>query len=202
MIAGGESIRRTSDSLERVRAYYASFNERRFGEAAAMFTDDAVVEQLPFHSRDRGGAAYRQFAELWTTAFPDMKVTIEDLAERPGGVLEVQLSVRGKHTGNLTIAGCVFKPTGVETQLRMRELLEFRGDRFSASFVSFDLLELTDQLARVDDTQLLMHLSRLRSMEEQLRGVAPDSTHRRRLLDSIGRELDAARRVVRPYFTR
>ena len=71
-----------------------------------------------------------------------------------------------------------------------------------ASFVSFDLQELSHQLARVDDTQLLMHLARLRYMEDQLRSAALDSEHRLALLDSLGHELDSARRVVRPYFSR
>jgi predicted ester cyclase len=202
MITQGENIRSATDSLERIRTYYACFNERRFSDAAGMFTDDAVLEQLPFQGRERGGAAYRQFAELWTTAFPDMTMTIGDLAARPGGAIEVQLSAAGTHSGNLAIGGCVFRPTGVATVLPLRELLEFRGDRFSASCVSFDLQELADRLTRVDDTQLLVHLSRLRSMEDQLRSAAPNSSQRRRMLDSIGRELDAARHVVRPYFTR
>jgi hypothetical protein len=104
--------------------------------------------------------------------------------------------------GDLTIGGCVFRPTGIATRFRLRELLEFRGNRLSASVVSFDMQELANQLARVDDTQLLMHLSRLRYMEGQLRHVARHSEHRLTLLESIGRELDSARRVVRPYFTR
>ena len=94
------------------------------------------------------------------------------------------------------------KPTGAETALPVRELLEFSGGRFSASFVSFDFLELADQLTRVDVAQLLAHLSRLHSLEDQLRGSVPSSPLRRRLVEGIGRELDAARRVVRPYFAR
>ena len=202
MIKPVEDSPRASDYVEFVRSYYACFNERRFNDAAAMFTEDAVLEQVPFQCRERGGVAYRQFAELWTTAFPDMTVSIEGFAERPGGAIEVQLSAKGTHTGRLAMGGCVFKPTGAATALPLRELLEFRGDRFSASFVSFDFQELADQLARVDDTQLLMHLARLRPMEEQLRAAAANPAQRRRVLDSIGRELDAARRVVRPYFTR
>ena len=202
MIKPAEDVPRTVDRLTWIRAYYACFNERRFTDAAAMFTEDAVLEQVPFQGRERGGAAYRHFAELWTTAFPDMTIAIEEVAERSGGAIEVQLSATGTHTGKLTMGGCVFKPTGAATAVPLRELLEFRGDCFSASFVSFDFQELASQLARVDDTQLLTHLSRLRPMEEQLRAATGNPEQRRRVLDSIGRELDAARRVVRPYFTR
>jgi predicted ester cyclase len=200
--ATGDHENGNATHLTQIREYYACFNDRRFADAASMFTDDAVLEQMPFQRPDHGGTAYRRFAELWTQAFPDMRVTIDEVTERHPGAVEVQLAARGTHTCDLTIGGCVFRPTGVSTDLRLRELLEFRGDRLSASVVSFDLQELAHQLARVDDTQLLMHLSRLRYMEEQLRGAALTSQHRLTLLDSIGHELDAARRIVRPYFTR
>jgi len=193
-------VHENATQIERIREYYACFNERRFADAAAMFTEDAILEQVPFQRRERGGGAYRLFADLWTRAFPDMTVAIETVTERRPGAVEVQLEARGTHRGDLALGGCVFRPTGVSTALRVRELLEFRGDRLSASCISLDLQELAHQLARVDDTQLLMHLSRLRYMEEQLRSASPE--RRLTLLDSIGRELDAARRVVRPYFVR
>ncbi len=193
---------RTGEHLERIREYYTCFNERRFDAAAAMFADDAVVEQVPFQCRERGGAAYRSFADLWTRAFPDAAIAITEVIDRPGGAVEVHVLARGTHAGDLAMGGCVFRPTGVKLALRIRELLSFQGDRIASSYVSFDLQELTHQLARVDDTQLLMHLSRLRYMEDQLRNAALDSKRRRDLLDSIGHELDSARRVVRPYFAR
>ena len=192
----------TDDHLEKIRKYYASFNERRFADAAALFTDDALVEQVPFQTRERGPAAYLLFADLWTRAFPDARMTIEDLAIRPGGACEVELVKRGTHGGELTLGGCRFKPTGVAATLRCRELLEFRGDRISASCLSFDLQELAHQLARVDERQLLVHLSRLRYLEDQLRAVQGEPSSHRDLLERIGRELDAARMEVRPYFQR
>jgi hypothetical protein len=188
--------------LECIQRYYACFNERRFADAAALFANDAVLEQVPFQCRERGGAAYLLFADTWTRAFPDAAVTIGDVVERPGNVFEIDLLGTGTHHGNLAMGGCVFKPTGVATTLRLRELLEFRGGRIAMSCLSFDLQELAHQLARIDDTQLLMHLSRLRYLEEQLRGMPAESGRRLELLDRIGRELDAARQVARPYFTR
>jgi predicted ester cyclase len=201
MLSPASEPRPADDRLARVREYYACFNERRFADAAALFTPNAVVEQMPLQCRERGGAAYQQFAELWTRAFPDVVFTVEGVAERAGSAIEIQLTARGTHVGDLTMGGCVFKPTGVEATLRMRELLQFEDDRIALSCLSFDLQELAQQLARVDDTQLLVHLSRLRYMEEQLR-AASDSSRRLEVLDRIGRELDAARRVVRPYFGR
>jgi predicted ester cyclase len=198
----GRDIRISGTCFDRIRQYYDCFNERRFADAAAMFADDAVLEQVPFNCRERGGAAYRLFADTWTRAFPDASVTIEEIVERPGGVFEIDLRVTGTHQGDLAMGGCVFKPTGAAMTLRLRELVEFRGERIAMSCLSFDMQELAHQLSSIDETQLLMHLSRLRYLEEQLRGTSPDFPRRRDLLERIGRELDAGRRVVRPYFTR
>src|SRR5438067_6790547 len=112
--------------IERIKQYYACFNERRFAEAAALFADDAVLEQVPFHCRERGGAAYLLFADTWTRAFPDARVTVGDIVERPGEIFEIELLVDGTHHADLAMGGCVFKPTGVRMTLRMRELIEFR----------------------------------------------------------------------------
>jgi hypothetical protein len=185
-----------------IRRYFACFNERRFEDAAALFTEDAVLEQMPFHRQERGGGAYLLFANLWTRAFPDATLAIEEVIPQSAHAFEVHLAGTGTHTGVLTMDGCLFKPTGVSLNLRMRELLQFRGDRIAMSCLSFDLHELAHQLARVDDTQLLVHLSRLRYLEDQLRGVPAESSRRQDVLDRIGRELDSARHVIRPYFAR
>jgi predicted ester cyclase len=191
-----------SNRLERIRAYYTCFNERRFADAAAFFANDAVVEMVPFQSRERGGAAYQRFANIWASAFPDAIVSVDEVTDRSRGVFEVALTVTGTHAGDLAMGGCVFRPTGVRTVLRVRELLEFKDDLIAVACLSFDLQELAHQLARVDDTQLLMHLSRLRYLEERLRSAPAESDRRHDVLDAIGRELDAARHVVRPYFSR
>jgi len=191
---------RAGDRLRWIRDYYACFNERRFQDAAAMFAEDAVLEQMPFLQRLRGGSAYHVFAETWTRAFPDATVTIEGLVEAPSGVFEVDLVGTGTHEGELKFGGSVFKATGIRTTLHLRELLEMRDGRITLSCVSFDFQELVQQLARVDEGQLLSHLSRIRVLEEQLRALAPGHADRRGLIERLGRELDAARGVVRPYF--
>ena len=72
-----------------IREYYACFNERRFGDAAVLFADDAVLEQMPFQRRQQGGAAYLHFARMWTIAFPDAVITIERLHSTAASVFGV-----------------------------------------------------------------------------------------------------------------
>jgi predicted ester cyclase len=191
------------DSTEqRIRDYYACFNERRFADAAAFIADDAVLEQVPFHCGERGAAAYLLFAETWTRAFPDAQVETRAIRKGPGETYEVALFATGTHQGELSLGGCRFKPTGASATLNLREVLEFDRGRIVAACLSFDFQELAQQLARVDETRLLTHLEKLRTLEAQLRALSDDAADRRKLLNRIGEEIDAARRVVRPYFTR
>lgn len=185
-----------------IRAYYACFNERRFADAVAMFTDDAIIEQVPFQRRERGGAAYLLFANIWTEGFPDASVTVDGIRKSAGETYEVDLCGTGTHQGGLAIGGCRFKPTGVRATLHLREVLEFRDSRITGACLSFDFQELAQQLARVDESQLFAHLERIRLFETQLRSMRPDDPARQALLDRMGRELDAARQAVRPYFSR
>jgi transcription elongation GreA/GreB family factor len=66
--------------------------------------------------------------------------------------------------------------------------------------LSFDLQQMIDQLTRVDSPRLLKHLEQLRSLGAHLAAAEDDASRTRELLDRIGRELDAARHIVRPYY--
>ena len=186
-----------------IREYYACFNERRFGDAAVLFADDAVLEQMPFQRRQQGGAAYLHYARMWTIAFPDAVITIERLHSTAASVYEVNLLTSGTHLGDLDLGGSVvFKRTGSEASFQLRELLEIRDAHITFSCLSFDFQDIIHQLVSVDEPKLLEHLARIRTYEQQLRETPANLSRRRELLDRLGVELDTARRVVRPYFSR
>ena len=136
------------DRLALIREYFNCFNERRFADAAAMFADDAVLEQLPFGSRERGGAAYMLYAGAWTRAFPDATVTIQRVIERSPSVFEVDVIGTGTHQGDLVFGALVIKATGLPVTLNFRELLELQPRGLTMSCVSFDFQELVLQLAQ------------------------------------------------------
>ena len=136
------------DRLAMIREYYNCFNERRFADAAALFAEDAVLEQLPFGSRERGGAAYMLYAGAWTRAFPDATVTIQRVIERSPCVFEVDVIGTGTHQGDLIFGALVIKATGMPLTLNFRELLELQPRGLTMSCVSFDFQELVLQLAR------------------------------------------------------
>lgn len=184
-----------------IRTYYACFNERRFRDAAALFTSDAVVHQVPLSQHERGARAYLRFAETWIRAFPDAILVAERIRSRGETLWDVDLRSTGTHLGALELGLFgTFKPSGVETTLHMRELLDLRDGRIVYSSLSVDIQGLIRQLTIVDLQALLEHLDRIGELREELARVLDDPTRQREVTQRLGRELDATRHVVRPHF--
>jgi predicted ester cyclase len=186
---------------EVIERFYEHFNERRIADAAALFSDDALVEHAPLRRQERGGAGFLVFARMWLTAFPDARLQVERIAVSGNDTIEVELSADGTHLGALEMGSCgVFKPSGVHATLRLRQMFEIRDRKIVFSSLSFDLLDIVRQLVTVDVPRLLDHLRRIQQLSERLAGTCEGDPERLTLTDRIGTELDAARRVVRPYF--
>ena len=132
---------------ELIRKYYACFNERRFADAAEFFSDDAVLEHGPLEQRQQDGAGYLQFAEMWVRAFPDAALSIVRVEQHGDTICEVDLILTGTHLGAFDLGeGGLFKATGAQAKIPVRELLEVRVGKITYSSLAFDLHELIRQL--------------------------------------------------------
>ena len=189
-----------SDAL--IRHYYQCFNERRFADAAAMCADDALVENIPIGQPQRGPAGYLRFAEAWVGAFPNAVLSVKRAEQRRDTMCEVYLLATGTHRGILDLGVYRFKPTGVETRLHMRELLDIRDGKIVMSTLSVDLNDLINQLTTLDYDELARRLERIRALSDELSGAVGDAARQREVTDRLGPELDAARRALRPHFNR
>jgi len=181
-----------------VDRYYDYFNTHRFSEAAALFTENAQLEfspGVPWH----GPAGYQQFAETWTTAFPDATLTIESVNWRSGTVCEVYLRATGKHTGTFHYGRFRFQPTWTTAVLHVRELLDVEEGRITGSMISLDFNNLVRQLALIDYEDVLARLERISALRDELT-IASTENERRDLTSRLGHELDGARRALRPHF--
>lgn len=184
-----------------IRTYYSCFNERRFRDAAALFTSDAVVLHVPFGQHERGARAYLRFTETWIRAFPDAILMPQQIKSRGESLWDVDLRATGTHLGALELGLFgTFKPSGAETTLLMRELLDLRDGQIVYSSLSLDIQALIQQLTIVDDKILVAHLDRIAELRGELAQVSDNPTRRREVIQRLGRELDATRHVVRPHF--
>jgi predicted ester cyclase len=191
-----------SPAIERlISNYYACFNRRALSEAASLFADDAVMEAPPFTAASDGRRSYERFTRVWLAAFPDAQLAVERVSSRNDTLHEVNLVATGTHINLLDLGAYGrFKPTGERTTLRLRELIEIHNGQITYSNVSLDVHDLTRQLSTIDYDALTTHLDRVQHLRAQLAEAGDDAERRRALAERIGRELDAARLAVRPWF--
>jgi predicted ester cyclase len=131
-----------------IREYYACFNERRFADAADLFTSDAVLERPPFGTFRNGGDGYVHLAQRWVSAFPDAAVRIDHVEQRGDTICEVDLVMTGTHAGDLDVPGHgLFRASGRTVSLSVSELLEIRARKITYGSISFDELDLVRQLS-------------------------------------------------------
>lgn len=187
-----------------IRRLYDAFNARALDEAATLFTEDALIEHAATGRQQRGGAGYADFARMWIGAFPDARLNVEAITPRGPGTVEVDLIATGTHEGPLDLGGYgLFKPSGTRGNLHLRQTVELHDGRIAYSGLSFDVHAIVQQLVVVSVPKLLDQLKRVQQLGARLAETPAEQVmERRSLIDRLGAELDAARRIVRPYFDR
>jgi hypothetical protein len=193
-----------SDVHALIDRLYALFNARELEDAAALFADNALLEHATARRQQRGGAGYLEFARMWIGAFPDAVLTVEGITPRNPTTVEIDVLATGTHQGPLDLGGHgLFKPTGAIGKLRLRQIIELRDGLIAYSALFFDVPDIVQQLTVVSVPKLLEHLKRVQQLGDRLAQTSADQLiERRSIIDRLGTELDAARRIVRPYYDR
>jgi hypothetical protein len=181
-----------------IRAHYDDINGRRLDAAAARFHAGARIEHATGQV-EQGPQGFRVLALKWLSAFPDGRLTVEAIRPQGRNLYEVDLLATGTQTGALAFGSSSFRPSGIAVRLPARELFQVENGQFHLASVTFDLHDLVRQLTTVDTARLLGHVERIHQLGEQL-AAETDRTRQRELIERLGRQLDAARHVVRPYF--
>jgi hypothetical protein len=178
-------------------AHYDDLNCRRLDSAAARFHPAARIEngtgQIEY-----GPEGFRLLARQWLMAFPDVRVCVGSIRSQGAAMYDVDLVATGTHSGSIAFGPWNFRPSHVVVELPARELFEVANGQFRLASLAFDLQDLVRQMATVDTAKLLEHVARIGQLGELL-AAEPDVTRQREVIDRLGRQLDAARHVVRPY---
>jgi len=123
-----------------IREYYRYFNERRFADAADLFTVDAVIQHRPDGAQLRGPEGYLESSRATIAIFPDIQIQILHVEQRGDTIVEVDLSATGTHQSDWNMGALgVLKATGESTTIRHRELLEIRGGKITFSSITYNL---------------------------------------------------------------
>lgn len=123
-----------------VRSFNESFNAGDLDEAVAVFAPNALI-----HNSGAPGPlnveGFKQFGAVFRTAFPDGKLTIEDLIV-DGDKVVSRISYRGTHTGDMT----GIPPTGKPVTVSAMIIDQFVEGKIMESWRLFDQMAMMQQL--------------------------------------------------------
>jgi hypothetical protein len=129
-----------SDAHLLIREYYKAFNERRFDDAADLFTQDAVIQHRPDGVLLAGPAGYLESVRATIAIFPDIQIQILHVEQRGDTIVEIDLSATGTHQGDWNMGALgVLKADGAVKTVRHREMLEIRGGKITYSSITYDI---------------------------------------------------------------
>jgi steroid delta-isomerase-like uncharacterized protein len=94
----------------------------------------------------RGPESEKKRATLYRTAFPDFRLTIEDLTAE-GEIVTARWSCRGTHKGDLS----GIAPTGKQFNISGISIARFAGGKMVEGWVNWDALGLMQQLGVVPE---------------------------------------------------
>jgi steroid delta-isomerase-like uncharacterized protein len=94
----------------------------------------------------RGPESEKKRATLYRTAFPDVRLTVEDIIAE-GETVTTRWSCKGTHKGDLS----GIAPTGKQFTISGISVTRFTSGKISESWVNWDALGLMQQLGVVAD---------------------------------------------------
>jgi steroid delta-isomerase-like uncharacterized protein len=132
-------------SVEENKAIVRRFYEEVVNKGDFTVIDELITEDFYDHSgsgSNQGLQAFKQFATMLTSAFPDLHVTLEDMIAEQDKVA-ARVTVRGTHKGILFDS---VPPTGRAVTFTGVDIIRVRDGRIAERWNQRDLLGLMRQL--------------------------------------------------------
>jgi len=125
--------------------------EEVWNKGNLQVTDDLFTPNYSHHDSStldvgRGPESEKKRATLYRTAFPDLRLTVEDIIAE-GETVVARWSCRGTHKGDLN----GIAPTGKHVNLTGISIARFTNGKMSEGFVNWDALSLMQQLGVVPE---------------------------------------------------
>jgi steroid delta-isomerase-like uncharacterized protein len=144
------SKRRTtmSESNKNVvrRLFEEVWNKGNLQVTDELFTPNYAHHDASTPDAGRGPDSEKKRATLYRTAFPDIRLTIEDLIAE-GETVIARWSCRGTHKGDLS----GIAPTGKQVNITGVSIARFTNGKMSEGWVNWDALALMQQLGVVPE---------------------------------------------------
>ena len=128
-----------------IRRWIEAYNERDLEAEAAVLAPGFVAHVPAAPGPLEGLEAWRRFSGPFAEAFPDLRLTVEDVVSE-GEKVAARVAFRGTHRGG-EFQG--IRPSGKEVAFSSIELNRVVGGKVEEHWVELDLLGLMQQLGAV-----------------------------------------------------
>ena len=132
----------TEDNKAQARRAYDAFNQGNLAAYYELFTPDFVLHNASMTIQ--GLEAYKQFLSMYLAAFPDARLTLEDMIAEGDKVVTRQ-TFRGTHTGDLM----GIPATGKQVSLPGIIITRLANGKAVEQWTNYDDLGLLQQLGVV-----------------------------------------------------
>jgi steroid delta-isomerase-like uncharacterized protein len=131
-----------------IRRWIEAYNERDMQAEADVLAPGYVahVPAAPGPLDLEGLEAWRQFTAPFTEAFPDLRLTVEEIVAE-GDMVAARVAFHGTHRGELQ----GIPPTGKEVAFSSMEFNRVVGGKVEEHWVVLDLLGLMQQLGAIPE---------------------------------------------------
>ena len=128
-----------------IRRWIEAYNERDLEAEADVLAPGFVAHVPAAPGPLKGLEAWRRFSGPFAEAFPDLRLTVEDVVSE-GEKVAARVAFRGTHRGG-EFQG--IRPSGKEVAFSSIELNRVVGGKVEEHWVELDLLGLMQQLGAV-----------------------------------------------------
>lgn len=135
-------------NIDLVRRAFDAFNRGEIETCAQLLVSDFVANIPGAPQSIRGRDAWKQGAQEFRNAFPDLQACIEDIFSTEDRVA-VRLSFRGMHRGSFQ----GIPATGRPVAFTSIEIYRVSGDRLAEEWVSPDMSTLMRQITDPSQAQ-------------------------------------------------
>ena len=139
-----------ADNTELARSLYDAWNNRDFDFMSERTATDGTITVVGSGQTLRGPDGARQYHTSWADAFPDGRITIDNVIAQ-GDQIVVEFTGRGTHTGTLTSSAGSISATGRSVTLHLCDVLEFADGKVKTQRTYFDSGALMAQLGMTAD---------------------------------------------------
>jgi steroid delta-isomerase-like uncharacterized protein len=129
-----------------LRRWIEAYNERDLQAEADVLAPDYVAHVPAVPGPLEGLEAWRQFSGSFAEAFPDIRLSIEDIMAE-GDMVAARVAFRGTHRGEFQ----GIPPTGKEVAFSSIEVNRVVEGKVEEHWVELDLLGLMQQLGAIPE---------------------------------------------------